>query len=104
MAVDLSKADEWWDEAEAIEAADESISEYLDGIDRYGPRNRQYVIIARDSEDKWRARQVIARNAEEAQRIYEKIFTEYEVVGVANLEGSGHAIEWVNGWHPSTAG
>jgi hypothetical protein len=104
MAIDLTQLDEWWDEAAEIEAEDESIGAFLDGLHRdlTSDRNRQYVILARDVNNKWRARQVIAFNADEAQSIYESIFTEYEVVGVANLEGSGHAIEWVNGWTPNT--
>jgi hypothetical protein len=99
MAIDLAKADEWWDEAEEF-------GEILDGLHlkRYSERHRTFVVLARDENNSWRARRIVARSAAEAQQRYENIFTVYEVVGVANLEGSGHPIEWVNGWHPNING
>jgi hypothetical protein len=103
MAIDLTQADEWWDEAEGL---DNELQEFLDGIHRkrYSERRRMFVVLARDEHNQWRARQVPALSAADAQKRYEDIFTVYEVVGVANLEGSGHPIEWVNGWHPNING
>lgn len=108
--IDLTDADLWWDEAVENEPEDESIIRFLEGLDRdlSSDRNRTWVILARDAKNSWRARSVIARNASEAQDRYNRIFKgTYEIVGVANLEGSGHAIEWVGGeppWSRNTPG
>jgi len=57
---------------------------------------RSFVILARSDTGTWRVKQVTAASHIKATTKYSRRF-EYEIMGVALLEGSGHPIEWSHG-------
>jgi len=56
---------------------------------------RPFVILARSTTGTWRVKQVMSISHEYAKEKYEHRF-DYEVMGVALLEGSGHPIKWIS--------